>query len=161
MRLGIGGYMELGNEYKNQQKKEYLSKLEPLFAYIPYFKNKEGAHVSSTYTGNDNELKSVPVPVYDSNVLAFVKAAQKTGLVTKNYVYAVNKIHAKTPNDERLFISGATFGDIDTIIAIMSKYVLGGMTKGYIWSEAVSEGVWFHCLMKLKELLEIYDKPLA
>lgn len=153
--------MELGNEYKNQQKRDYLEKLQPLFAYIPYLKSKEGEHVSSTYTGNDNDLKSVPVPVYDSNVLAFVKAAQKTGLINRNYVYAVNKIRAKNANDERLFISGATFKDIDTIIAIMAKYVLGGMTKGKMWAEAVNEGVWFHCLMKLKELLEIYDKPLA
>jgi len=153
--------MENSNEFKTQQKAEYLEKLNPLFAYIPYLQQKEGAETKTTYSGAKDELKSVPVPVYDSTVLAFVKAAKASGLVDKNYVYAYNRIHAKSPKDERLFISGATFGDMDTIIAIISKYVLGGMTKGTVWSEAVSEGVWLHCLIKLKELLEIYDRPLA
>lgn len=153
--------MESRNEYLTQQKAEYMEKLSPLFAYIPYLKSKEGISTKSSYEGNDNELKSVPVPVYDSTVLAFVKAAQKTGLINRNYVYAYNKIHARNPKDERLYISGATFKDIDTIIAIMSKYVILGMTKGGVWAEAVSEGVWMHCLIKLKDLIEIYDRPLA
>ena len=151
--------MESNIEAREKQKQEYMDALTPLFAYIPYLKDKEGVNVSSFY--NDQEIKSVPVPVYDSTTLAFVKAAQQTGLFTRNYVYAYKKVGAKTPKDERLYISGARFTDIDAVLAIMAKYVLGGMTKGVMWSQAVYEGVWLHALIKLKELLEIYDRPLA
>lgn len=150
-----------GNEYKEQQKTDYQKLLTPLFAYIPYLKEKEGQKTRSIYQNDNIELKSVPVPVYDGTVLSFVKEAQKTGLVTRNYIYSYQKIGARNPKDERLYISGATFQDIEVVISIISKYVLGGMTKGIMWSEAVEEGVWLHCLIKLKELLEIYDHPLA
>lgn len=153
--------MELGNEDRARQRAEYMEKLMPLFEYIPFLEKKEGAKTRSLYGGDSAPTASVPVPVYDSTVLAFVKAARNTGLVTKNYVYPLKKVGSDSPKDERLYISGAGFKDMDVIIAIMSKYVLGGMTKGVLWSVAVEEGVWLHCLIKLKELLEIYDHPLA
>ena len=46
-------------------------------------------------------------------------------------------------------------------MGIMAKYVLGGMTKGKLWSEAVENGVFLQALLKIKELLEVWDKPLA
>ncbi len=155
--------MGLANEFQEHQKHEYMEKLMPLFAYIPYLKEKEGKNTQSLYNQDDLSKTSVTFPIYDGTVLAFVKEAQKTGLVTRNYIYVYQKIgsHNQNPKDERLFISGSAFKDIDTIIAIMSKYVLGGMTKGGMWAQAVEEGVWLHCLIKLKELLEVYDHPLA
>lgn len=153
--------MELTNEAKAHQKAEYMEKLMPLFEYIPFLEKKEGAKTRSLYGGDSAPKASVPVPIYDSTVLAFVKAAKNTGLVNKNYVYQLRKIGVDNPKEERLYISGAGFKDIDVIVAIISKYVLGGMTKGVMWSQAVEEGVWLHCLIKLKELLEIYDHPLA
>lgn len=155
--------MEYNNEFKNQQIIEYSQKLEPLFKYIPYLKQHEGSVTRSLLSGDAAPVSSVPVPVYDSNVLAFVKEAQQTGLVTRNYVYAYGRfVTGKgTVKDERLAVSGAGFTDIDGVIAILSKYVLMGMTKGTMWSIAVEEGIWLHCLIKLKELLEIYDHPLA
>lgn len=155
--------MDASKEFLTQKKNEYLDKLEPLFEYINYFKTKEGARTSSLYDGGegDNKLQSVPVPVYDSTVLKFVKAANASGLINRNYIYAYKKIGAQNAKDERLYISGATFKDIDTVIAIMAKYVIMGQTKGGVWAEAVEEGVWLHCLIKLKELLAVYDRPLA
>ena len=155
--------MESANENKNQQLKEYAAKLEPLFRYIPFLKNKEGASTRTLLSGDGAPKSSVPVPVYDSTVLGFVKEAQSTGLVTRNYVYPYSKLVGKnaTADDERLAIAGAGFGEIDGVIAILAKYVLEGMTKGTRWSVAVEEGIWLHCLIKLKEILEIYDHPLA
>ena len=40
-------------------------------------------------------------------------------------------------------------------------YVLGGMTKGMLWSEAVENGTFLKCLQKLKEVLNVWDAPLA
>lgn len=153
--------MENSNEDKSKLKQDYLEKLTPLFEYIPFLKEKEGLVTRSYYGGDLAPVHSVPVPVYDGRVLSFVKAAQKTGLVNKNWVYAYQRVGANNPKDERLYISGASFKDIDVVISILAKYVLGGMTKGVMWSEAVSEGVWLHCLLKLKQLLEVFDHPLA
>lgn len=149
------------NEYKIQKQKELSNKLEPLFAYIPYLKSKEGFKTRTLLEGDAAPTNSVPVPVYDSQVLAFVKEAQKTGLMDRNYVYPYSKMGIRSQKDERLAISDAKFTDIDGVIAIMAKYVIMGMTKGVMWSEAVEEGIWLHCLLKLKDLLEIYDHPLA
>ena len=150
-----------GNEYRSGVQSELIPKLEPLFAYIPFLKQKEGANTRMLLEGDDAPKDSLPVPVYDSTVLKFVKEAQKTGLFTRNYVYAYKKMNIYSPRDERLAVSGAKFGDIDGVIAIMAKYILGGQTRGVMWAEAVEEGIWLHCLLKLKELLEMYDHPLA
>ncbi|MCR4850096.1 MAG: hypothetical protein K5870_02445 [Lachnospiraceae bacterium] len=149
------------NEYIAGIQTDLIGKLQPLFAYIPYLKDKEGYNTSALLDGDMAPKESVPVPVYDPKVLAFVKEAQKTGLINRNYIYPYKKLGIASPRDERLAISGAKFKDIDGVIAIMSKYVLGGMTKGYMWAEAVEEGIWLHCLLKLKELLEMHDHPLA
>lgn len=54
------------------------------------------------------------------------------------------------------------FKDIELIYAIMAKYVLGGMTKGMLWSESLVEnGTFLKCLQKLKEVLNVWDAPLA
>ena len=153
--------MNVNNEYQNEKQNELYEKLTPLFAYIPYLRDKEGASTRSLLSGDAAPKSSVPVPVYDSTVLAFVKEAQKTGLIDRNYVYAYGKMNASTPSEERLAISYAKFTDIDGVIAIMAKYVLTGMTKGNMWSIAVEEGIWLHCLLKIKELLDVYDHPLA
>ncbi len=153
--------MDTQKAYRNSVIAEYLGKLDPLFKYIPYLKSKEGAQTRSLYTGDNNSLKSIAVPVYDSNVLAFVKDAQKTGLMNRNYIYAYRKVGMNTPDNERLFISGATFEDLSAITDIITRYVLEGMSRSTMWQIAVEEGVWLHALLKLKELLEIHEGPLA
>ena len=153
--------MNANNEFQNAQQTKLYEKLNPLFAYIPYLRDKEGAQTRTTLSGDAAPKNSVPIPVYDSTVLSFVKEAQRTGLMDRNYIYAYSKMKATTPSDERLAISDAKYADIDGVLAIMTKYVLMGMTKGTMWSIAVEEGIWLHCLLKIKELLDVYDHPLA
>lgn len=150
-----------GNEFRIQKAAEYRTKFEPLFKYIQYFTQKEGASVRSIYDGDGSPENSVPVPVYDSTVLAFVKEAQKTGLMDRNYQYKYSRLRMKTSTDERMVIAKTTLRDIDNITAIMSKYVLGGMVKGVLWSEAVQEGIWLHCLLKVRELVTQFDGPMG
>lgn len=147
----------LTNEYRMQKAAEYRAKFEPLFAYIPYFSQKEGANTRSLYDGDGSPENSVPVPVYDSTVLSFVKEAQKTGMMDRNYMYKYSKFRIRNATDERMIIASSTLKDMDNIIAIMSKYVLGGMTKGVMWSQAVKDGIWLHCLLKAKELVTAFE----
>lgn len=57
-------------------------------------------------------------------------------------------------------IERATIQDMDTLKGILSKYILGGMTKGQVWSEGVSNGSILKVLLKMKEILEYWDKPI-
>ncbi len=148
-----------GNEFRMQKAAEYRAKFEPLFRYIPYFTSKEGSVVRSLYDGEGKPEYSVPVPVFDSTVLAFVKEVQSLGLTDRNYVYTIQRNRLRNAADERMFIARTTLRDIDNITAIMSKYVLGGMTKGVLWSQAVEEGIFLHCLVKVKELVSVFDGP--
>ena len=58
-------------------------------------------------------------------------------------------------------IKEAEMKDSQVLCGILSKYVLGGMTKGTLWTEAVKNGVFLAVLKRMKELLEIWDGPLA
>ena len=104
---------------------------------------------------------SVPIPIYDSTLLAFVKEVQKTGLVDRNYVYVLSNHGIRKPADELPAVQRAEFKDIEVIYAVMAKYVLGGMTRGSMWSQAVENGTFLECLKKLKEVLNVWEHPLA
>ena len=84
------------------------------------------------------------------------------GFITDyNYVYALSRNGIRTHEDEMRALDRVEFKDIELIYAIMAKYVLGGMTKGMLWSEAVENGTFLKCLQKLKEVLNVWDAPLA
>ncbi|MGN0365194.1 MAG: hypothetical protein ACI4E5_04545 [Suilimivivens sp.] len=153
--------MENENIYRQEMLNKYRSAMGDLFRYIPWFEQKMGAKTMQTYAGNDSPSNSVPIPVYDSTLLGFVKEMQRTGLMDRNYVYVYSQYGIKNEQDELNLISQVEFKDIEVIFGIMAKYVLGGMTKGMLWSKAVENGVFLHGLKRIKELLEIWDQPLA
>ncbi|MBQ9929045.1 MAG: hypothetical protein IJO65_13880 [Lachnospiraceae bacterium] len=153
--------MENENLYRQELIQKYRTIFEPIFRYIPWFIQKQGGKTSSLYQGADMPVGSVPIPVYDSTLLGFVKDMQATGLMTRNYVYVYSRCAIRTQKDELRVIADAELKDIEDIFGIMAKYVLGGMTKGHLWSLAVENGVFLAALQKIKELLEVWDKPLA
>lgn len=138
---------------------DYKQDVERLITYIPWLESKNGASVSKKY---DDKLEStISFPVFDSTLLNFVNEASKTSLMDKNYVYVYSHYFIKTVDDEKKAIENADLKSCDILIGILSKYVLGGMTKGTLWPEAVSNGIFLEVLKKMKKLLEIWDAPLA
>lgn len=138
---------------------DYKQDVERLITYIPWLESKIGASVSKRY---DDKLEStIAFPVFDSTLLNFVNEASKTSLMDKNYVYVYSHYFIKTVDDEKKAIENADLKSCDILIGILSKYVLGGMTKGTLWPEAVSNGIFLEVLKKMKKLLEIWDAPLA
>ena len=103
--------------------------------------------------GKGNTIK---VPVYDSTLLGFIKKAQKTAFVTKNYVYVYRRYHLQTPEDEHKLIDKTQIMEIENLGAILSSYVLRGMTKGTVWNEGVQNGVLWHTVSKMKELIDFW-----
>ena len=152
--------MENENEYLEELMKKYRDISQSLLRYIPYFEQKTGQKNYQIYQGEQN-TNSVAIPVYESTLLSFVKEVQRTGLVDRNYVYALSRNGIRTHEDEMRALDRVEFKDIELIYAIMAKYVLGGMTKGMLWSEAVENGTFLKCLQKLKEVLNVWDAPLA
>lgn len=153
--------MENENVYRQELIAKYRQAMGNLFRYIAWFEEKEGKKTVQNYQGDNSPGNSIPIPVYDSTLLAFVKEMQGTGLMDRNYVYTYSRLRIQNAADELKWIQQADLKDIEVIFAIMAKYVLGGMTRGLLWSEAVENGVFLQGLKRVKELLDIWDKPLA
>ena len=115
---------------------DYRADVEKLSAYLPWLESKSGENVSNTYTGNGIAETSVPFPVYESTLMSFVKEAEKTGLMDTNYPYVYAELFIKTHEDEFKAIERADIKSGAILCAILSKYVLGGMTKGTLWTSA-------------------------
>lgn len=153
--------MENENQYLEELMQKYRGKSENLLRYIPYFEQKLGQKNYDIYEADGKIKNSVSIPVYDSTLLAFVKEVQKTGLVDRNYVYVLSNYGIRRAEDELPTVARAEFKDIGVIYAVMAKYVLGGMTKGMMWSQAVEKGIFLECLKRLKTVLNVWEHPLA
>ena len=147
-------------EYRHKVVTEYKKDVERLIRYLPWLEQKSGSKVYETYTGSGIEGNSIPFPVYDSTLMGFVKEVQRTKLLDRNYPYLYSKYLIKTVKDELKMIAEADITRMDVLKGILSKYVMGGMTKGRLWTEAVQNGVFLHVVKKMKENIEFWDKPM-
>ncbi len=148
--------MESENILADKLIKEYGRELEMLFAYIPYFSDKESTFAKN-YDGAQGEI-NLSFPVYDSVLLDFVKKASKTKLMNRNYPYVYSRHRIRTHEDERKFIEKSTIRDADDLRGLMSKYIIEGMHRGPAWAEGAREGIYLGVLQKFKELIEFYKK---
>ena len=153
--------MSTDMEYRQRVINEYRVQVEPLLKYIPWLQNKQGAKAFDTYSGEGLAEHSVPVPVYDGTLMSFVKDVQRTTLMDRNYVYVYSRLRIRSVDDERRLIANATLKEMDVLTGILAKYVLGGNTKAALWAAAVENGVYLQILLKMKEILEFWDEPLA
>ena len=149
-------------EMKPQQLMQYYrSDIEMLARYIPWLEAKRGQEVSNEYHSDSNSPKSFSFPVYDGTLMNFVKDVQQTKLTDRNYQYVYSRNHIETIADEYVQIDRTTVQDMSILIGILSKYILGGRTKGLLWPEGVRNGIYLAIVKKLKELCEFWDKPLG
>lgn len=153
--------MEKENLYRKELIDKYRRTMGNMFRYLPWLEERSGEKMVRNYQGSDMPQRSITIPVYDSTLLNFVKEMNATGLMDRNYVYIFSRNRIRTEQDELRMIDKSELKDIENILGIMAKYVLGGMTKGVLWSRAVENGVFYHGLKRIKELLEMWDEPLA
>ena len=125
-----------------------------------WLETKKGVNVSSTYAGDGIGEHSIPFPVYDSTLMALVKLLQTSPLVDRNYVYVYSRNRIKTVADEIKLIHESELKDINNIGAVLSRYVMEGMRKGSMWTEAVSNGVFYEAIAQLKKDIEFWDTPI-
>ena len=103
---------------------EYRDDLEKLLRYLPFLEQKGSSDAQQFYEG-DGENKVIPVPVYDTTLLAFVKEARNTKFMNRNYPYAYRKWRMPNAKAERIAMESATLRDIDLFRGILSRYVTG------------------------------------
>ena len=133
----------------------YRPDAERLMPYISWLEEKHGGRVMNSYEGEGVEKTSFTFPVYDATLLRFVKTAKGTVFITRNYQYVYSRNRIKGAEQEKKAVKSAELQNMELLSGIFSRYVLGGMTKGVLWAEAVENGIFLEVLYRLRELLEI------
>ena len=152
--------MEKDMLYMHEVANGYRPDVERLVRYIPWLETKAGTTTSSIYKGDGIGENSLPFPVYDSTLMSLVQDARRTNLLDRNYAYVYSRNHIRSVEDEQKLIERATIREMDVLKGILSKYILGGMTKGRVWTEGVANGSILKVLLKMKEILEYWDRPI-
>lgn len=147
--------------YRQQIVNEYKTDIERVIRYLPWLEEKAGQNVSEAFEGSRIKESSITFPVYDSTLMSFIKEVQRTGLLDRNYVYVYSRNRIRTVADELQIIDRCGIMEMDILKGILSKYVMGGMTKGRLWTEAVYNQVFLKVLTKMKENIEFWDKPMT
>lgn len=150
--------MEQDLEYRQKIIQEYKQAVLPLLKYLPWMEKNAGKAASHNYQGQGLSKHTISFPVYDSNVLNFVREASNSALMNRNYSYVYSRNGIKTHDDERRLIAAAELKDWDVLCGILSKYVLSGMTKATVWGEAVQENIFVLVLRQMRKIIEYWDK---
>lgn len=136
----------------------YKPDVEQLTAFIPWLEQQTGKGAATIYSGEGLGEHSVTFPVYDGTLMRFVKTAQQSTLIDRNYVYVYSRNRIRSVEDEKRFIKNATIKEMGDLWGILSKYILKGMTKATLWSEGVKNGVFLELLLQMQEILAFWDK---
>ncbi|MBR1693120.1 MAG: hypothetical protein IJ711_10185 [Lachnospiraceae bacterium] len=142
---------ELVERYKDEV--EYFSR------YIPWFEKKTADMVARMYRGEGTN-DTFAFPVYDATLLSFINEAGTASFINPNYRYIYSRYDIHNYKDEWRAIEETTIMNMEVIGGILSKYILGGVTKAALWKEAVQYEIFLRCLKKMKEIVEFWDKPL-
>ncbi len=154
--------MEHDYQYRKQIVLGYKETVMPLvLRYLPWFEKNGTQTATSQYRDEAISEHSMAFPVYNSTVINFVKEASRTNLMDKNYRYLYTRNRIQSHDDERRLIQQATWQEWDILRGILSYYVLGGMSKGMLWNEAVEEQIFCLILQKMKEIIEYWDRPVV
>ncbi|MGN0412457.1 MAG: hypothetical protein ACI4FV_05420 [Lachnospiraceae bacterium] len=145
----------MNGDLDNRRKiiEQYKPDVQLLIRYIPWLEQKKDEQVVKEY-GREEETV-LTFPVYDSTLLALVKTAQKTCFMNRNYRYIYTRYGIHSVAKEIELIEHATLREMDLLGGILSRYVMGGMTKGSVWPEAVQNGVFLALFKKMQELVDI------
>ncbi len=137
----------------------YRPDVERIVAFLPWLEGKTSADVMQNYTGENGEV-TLPFPVYGDIYLAFLETVGSTIFMNPNYRYIYSKYRIQDWHDELQLIRRADIMTMDILGGILSRYVLGGMTKAYLWTEAMDYQVFYHVVNRAKEIIEYWDVPI-
>ena len=128
-----------------------------LLDYIVYLEKMNGRVASNNYNQDGLSDHSIVFPVYDGTLMSFIKDAEQTVFMNRNYRYSYTRFRMKNSTDELRVINKCTIRQLDVIGDILSRYVMGGRTKSTVWSEGVRNGVYLAALTKAYELIHFWE----
>ncbi len=138
----------------------YRPAVELLAAYLPWLSVRSGADVVKNFESEDGKV-TLPFPVYDDIFLAFLNDLSGTIFMDPNYRYVYSKYGIKDWNDEHRLIARADIMNVEIIKGILSRYMLGGMTKAYLWTDAMDYHIFYQAINRAKEIVEYWDVPIV
>lgn len=142
---------------REQILEQYTPDVKKLTAYLPWLQKVKGEDAASTYEGEGKDKETLlSIPVFDSTLLAFVKEAEKTQFVNKNYPYVYTRYRINSHEMERMILREAKINEMDKFTGIISKYVLEGKRRPAAWKDAISERIFQTALEALSELFFRY-----
>ena len=153
-----GGGMELEVDVKDRILKEYDQAVTPLMEFLPWLEQHSGRDSYTMYGSEGISEHSLGFPVYDANLMRFVKKAEKTSLMDRNYRYVFTRNRLQSHEAERVLIQQATWREWGQLKGIFSRYILEGKVKGRIWSEGVKEDIFYLVLLKMQEIVQTWGK---
>lgn len=128
-----------------------------LLDYIVYLEKMNGRAASNNYNQDGLSEHSIVFPVYDGTLMNFIKDAEQTVFMNRNYRYSYTRFRMKDATDEHKVIDKCTIRQLDVIGDILSKYVMGGRTKSTVWAEGVRNGVYLAAITKAYELIHFWE----
>lgn len=135
---------------------KYEKDLDRLQRFLPYLDTKGLKDEQIFYKGEGGGFRSVPFPVYDSNLLAFIKEAEQTQFINKNYPYVYRRYQINNTADEKKIMAKADINDIDAFCAILSKYVIEGHRRGVVWTEGLQYRIYVDFIKNLNRMFYRY-----
>lgn len=138
----------------------YRPDVERLAAFLPWLTGKTAGDVVQNYTGENGEV-TLPFPVYDDILLAFLDTLGTTVFMNTNYRYIYSQYRIQDWHDELTMIQKADIMSMEILGGIFSKYTLGGMTRAYLWSEGMDFQIFYHGVKRAKEIIEYWDVPIV
>lgn len=136
---------------------QYRPDTVKLLDYVVYLEKMNGRIVSSNYDQDGLSKHSVTFPVYDATLLRFVKDVENTVFINRNYRYTYTRMGIRDATDELRVINNCSIRQLDVIGDILSKYIIGGRTKGKVWSEGVRNGVYLTAITKAYDLIHFWE----
>ena len=146
---------ELDIDARKNLIQQYQPDAKLLVRYISWLEEKRGSDVMKSFEGEGVEKTTFTFPVYDSTLLSFIHTAKQTRFMTRNYQYVYSRNRIKTLEQEKEMVKRATLRDMELLSGVLSKYVLGGMTKSALWTQGVEDGIFLEVLYRLRELLGV------
>lgn len=137
----------------------YRPDVERLVYFLPWLEGKTGKDVTTSYEGDEHHT-TLAFPVYDEILLGFLNELSTTIFMDYNYRYFYSRHRVKNYKDELAWIDKADIMTMDILKSILSRYMLGGMTKAYLWTEGIEHQVFLKAVKKAKEIIEFWDVPI-
>lgn len=131
----------------------YKEDMLKLIAYLPWLEKTSGKSiVSKMYDNMEPGDRFMAFPVYDGTLLSFIKEAESTRFIDRNYVYTITRNRLNSTDKEKDFAKSCDIFRLDDIGGILSKYILEGRVKAFMWSVAVDEGIFLEIVKRLQEI---------